>query len=123
MSWSATTSSARPTRTGPSSLVNLYAAMPSLHVAWAAWCAAAVVIATRTRWRHLAWLYPAATTLVVLASANHFVLDAVAGLAITTLGLLATRAYRPPDTADPDPGPGGSVSAPPGQESRSLAAR
>jgi uncharacterized membrane protein YbhN (UPF0104 family) len=76
---------------GPDSLVNLYAAMPSLHVAWAAWCAAAVVIATRGRWRHLAWLYPAATTLVVLASANHFVLDAAAGLAVMTLGLLATR--------------------------------
>jgi PAP2 superfamily len=76
---------------GPDHLVNLYAAMPSLHVAWAAWCAAAVVIATRTRWRHLAWLYPAATTFVVLASANHFVLDAAAGLAVMTLGLLATR--------------------------------
>lgn len=77
---------------GPDRLVNLYAAMPSLHVAWAAWCAAAVVLATRTRWRHLAWLYPAATTLVVLASANHFVLDVAAGLAVMTLGLLAARA-------------------------------
>jgi hypothetical protein len=74
---------------GPDGLVNLYAAMPSLHVAWAAWCAAAVVIATRGRWRHLAWLYPAATTFVVLASANHFVLDVAAGLAVMTLGLLA----------------------------------
>ena len=108
---------------GPDSLVNLYAAMPSLHVAWAAWCAAAVVTATRTRWRYLAWLYPAATTLVVLASANHFLLDAVAGLAITTLGLLATRAHRPPDTAEPDPRPGSSAPAPAGQESRPLAAR
>jgi hypothetical protein len=77
---------------GPDRLVNLYAAMPSLHVAWAAWCAAAVVLATRSRWRHLAWLYPAATTLVVLASANHFVLDVAAGLAVMTLGLLAARA-------------------------------
>jgi PAP2 superfamily len=55
---------------GPDSLVNLYAAMPSLHVAWAAWCAAAIVAATRGRWRHLAWLYPAATTFVVLATAT-----------------------------------------------------
>jgi hypothetical protein len=77
---------------GPDSLVNLYAAMPSLHVAWAAWCAAAVVIATRSRWRHLAWLYPAATTFVVLASANHFVLDVIAGLAVMFLGLLAAGA-------------------------------
>jgi hypothetical protein len=75
---------------GATSLVNLYAAMPSLHVAWAAWCALAVVTASRGRWRHLAWLYPAATTLVVLASANHFLLDAGGGLAVASLGLLAT---------------------------------
>jgi hypothetical protein len=81
---------------GPDSLVNLYAAMPSLHVAWAAWCAAAVVLATRSRWRHLAWLYPAATTFVVLATANHFVLDVAAGLAVMALGLLATRGIPVP---------------------------
>ncbi len=75
---------------GATSLVNLYAAMPSLHVAWAAWCALAVIAASRGRWRHLAWLYPAATTLVVLASANHFLLDAVGGIAVAGLGMLAT---------------------------------
>jgi len=74
---------------GAASLANLYAAMPSLHVAWAAWCAAALVVATRSRWRHLAWFYPAATTLVVLASANHFLLDAVGGLAVAGVGVLA----------------------------------
>jgi hypothetical protein len=56
--------------------VNLYAAMPSLRVAWATRCAVAVITATRSRWRHLAWLYPSATVLVVLDSANHFLLDA-----------------------------------------------
>jgi hypothetical protein len=76
---------------GVTSAVNLYAAMPSLHICWAAWCAAAVVTATRSRWRHLAWLYPAATTFVVLASANHFVLDVIGGLTIAALGLAATR--------------------------------
>jgi hypothetical protein len=75
---------------GATSLVNLYAAMPSLHVAWAAWCAAAVVTTTRGRWRHLAWIYPAATTLVVLVSANHFLLDVTGGLAVAGLGMLAT---------------------------------
>jgi hypothetical protein len=75
---------------GATSLVNLYAAMPSLHVAWAAWCAAAIVTTTRSRWRHLAWLYPSATTLVVLASANHFLLDAAGGLALAGLGMLIT---------------------------------
>jgi hypothetical protein len=75
---------------GPASLINLYAAMPSLHVAWAAWCAIAIVITTRSRWRYLAWLYPAATAFVVLVSANHFVLDVAAGLAIAVLGVVAT---------------------------------
>jgi hypothetical protein len=78
---------------GATSLVNLYAAMPSLHVAWAAWCALAVITASRGWWRHLAWFYPAATTLVVLASANHFLLDAVGGIAVAGLGMLA--AIRP----------------------------
>jgi PAP2 superfamily protein len=71
--------------------------MPSLHVAWAAWCAAALVAATRSRWRHLAWLYPAATTFVVLATANHFLADAATGLAVTALGLLAARVRTRPD--------------------------
>ena len=73
-----------------SRLADLYAAMPSLHVAWATWCAFAVVSVTRARWRHLAWLYPAATTFVVLATANHFLLDTIGGAAITGLGLLCT---------------------------------
>src|SRR6266852_803773 len=94
---------------GPDSLVNLYAAMPSLHVAWAAWCAAALVAATRGRWRHLAWLYPAATTLDVLATANHFLADAAAGLAITALGLLAARAATRPGAASPARGPGAAA--------------
>jgi len=86
---------------GATSLVNLYAAMPSLHVAWAAWCATSIVITTRSRWRHLAWAYPAATTLVVLASANHFLLDAAGGLAVTGLGMLA--ASRPAGGGPPCP--------------------
>jgi hypothetical protein len=74
---------------GATGLVNLYAAMPSLHVAWAAWCATAIVITTGTWWRHLAWLYPGATILVVLASANHFLLDTAGGIAVAGLGVLA----------------------------------
>jgi hypothetical protein len=79
--------------------VNLYAVMPSLHVAWATWCAVAVITATRSRWRHLAWLYPTATVLVALASANHFLLDAAGGLAVLGLSLLVTagKQRRPCD--------------------------
>ena len=76
---------------GVTGAANLYAAMPSLHICWASWCAVAVVAATRSRWRHLAWLYPGATTFVVLATANHFLLDVAGGLAVTALGLAAGR--------------------------------
>lgn len=69
-------------------LVNLYAAMPSLHVAWALWCAVAVVLALRSPWRHLAWLYPCWTTFVVVATANHYLLDAAAGAALAGVFLL-----------------------------------
>jgi hypothetical protein len=49
------------------------------------------------------WAWPvAATTLVVLATANHF-LDAAAGLAITALGLLFARTTTRPDTAGSQP--------------------
>src|SRR4029079_18693462 len=67
----------------PSGLIDLYAALPSLHVAWAVWCALAVIAAGRTWRRGLALAYPAATTLVVLTTANHYVLDAVAGAGLT----------------------------------------
>jgi hypothetical protein len=57
---------------------NMYASMPSLHVAWATWCALAlwpVVRAPLTRAALVA--YPAVTLFVVVATANHYVLDAV----------------------------------------------
>ncbi len=93
---------------GVTGAANLYAALPSLHVCWATWCAVAVVTATRSRWRYLAWLYPAATTFVVLASANHFVLDVAGGVAVTALGLAASRfplhrARRPAPVPAPVP--------------------
>jgi hypothetical protein len=75
---------------GSGTLVNNFAAMPSLHVGWALWCAAALVATISTRWRHLAWLYPAATTFVVLGTGNHYVLDAVGGLVVLGIGIAAT---------------------------------
>jgi hypothetical protein len=60
---------------------NELAALPSLHIAWAAWCTLAVWQATRRAWaRTLAILYPCVTTFAVLSTGNHFVLDVLAGL-------------------------------------------
>ncbi len=69
-------------------LVNLYAAMPSLHVAWACWVAWAISATTRSRWRLLTWCYPVLTTMVVLATANHYLLDAVAGAVTLVLVII-----------------------------------
>ena len=72
---------------GVSGLVNDLAAMPSMHVGWALWCAVVIVTTVRHRLRHLAWLYPIATTLVVVVTANHYVLDAVGGVLVVGLPL------------------------------------
>lgn len=73
--------------------VNLYAAMPSLHVGWALWAALAVSVAAAHRSRHLAWIYPALTGIVVIATGNHYVLDVVAALALV-LGCAAVCRAR-----------------------------
>lgn len=74
----------------PPKFVNDTAAMPSLHVGWALWCAATIVGVTAGRWRYLAWLYPVMTTLVVLGTGNHFLLDAVGGATVLGIGLALT---------------------------------
>lgn len=72
-------------------LANLYAAMPSLHVAWSFWCALTVVLLNRSAWKHVAWLYPLIMTLVVIGTANHYVLDGVAGVAYTVVAVVFAR--------------------------------
>ena len=78
----------------PSGLIDIYAALPSLHVAWAVWCGLAVVAAARTRRRWLALIYPALTTIVVLTTANHYVLDALAGAGLTLSAVALSRLVR-----------------------------
>jgi membrane-associated phospholipid phosphatase len=63
-----------------------YASMPSLHVAWAVWCALALYPVVRHRVpRVLVAAYPVMTTLVVVATGNHYFLDAVAGTLLACL--------------------------------------
>lgn len=78
---------------GVEGFINDLAAMPSLHVGWAVWCAVAIVSVLRSPWRHLAWLYPLFTTVVVVATANHYLLDAVAGT-VVVLGALYACGLR-----------------------------
>jgi membrane-associated phospholipid phosphatase len=70
------------------SQANQLAAMPSLHMAWAAWCGLALWRISRRRWvRALALLYPCLTALAVLATGNHFVLDIFGGLLALALAV------------------------------------
>lgn len=72
-------------------VANLYAAVPSLHVGWAAWCALAVWMVFRHSKPWLAWavwIYPVITSLVVIATANHYLLDAPAGVLVLAFGAL-----------------------------------
>jgi hypothetical protein len=81
---------------GPlASSANQLAAMPSLHMAWAAWCALAVWRISERRWvRVLAVSYPCLTAFAVLATGNHFVLDLLGGLATLAVALLVLAAPR-----------------------------
>jgi hypothetical protein len=59
---------------------NQLAAMPSLHISWAAWSAFAVwQVFRHRRGAVVVWVYPAVTCVAVMATANHFLLDVVAG--------------------------------------------
>jgi hypothetical protein len=64
------------------------AAMPSLHIAWACWCALALWrLSDRPLVRALAVFYPCLTTVVVLATGNHFLLDVLGGLGAIALSV------------------------------------
>lgn len=76
-----------------SSLTNQFAALPSLHVGWAVLVAVVCVSASTTRWAWLWVLHPVATVAVVVATGNHYWLDAAAGAALVGVALVA--AHRP----------------------------
>ena len=63
---------------------NQLCALPSLHIAWATWCSIAVWHMTQRRsLRAIAVAYPFVTTFAVMATGNHYLLDAMSGAAIT----------------------------------------
>ena len=65
------------------------AAMPSIHVAYAVVTASGIAATAGNRWaRRAAPAYPPLVALVVFATANHYLLDALAG------GILAAAALR-----------------------------
>ncbi|MEU9029826.1 phosphatase PAP2 family protein [Streptomyces sp. NPDC048383] len=102
---------------GLGSFTNQYAAMPSLHVGWALWCGVLLWRHARTPLvRALGIAYPVLTTVVVMGTANHYFLDAVAGAAVMGAGALIARrllALRDPAGTGTDATPDAAPDAAP----------
>ena len=96
---------------------NQFAAMPSMHIGWSTVGAAMLAVAI-PRWRRvplgplLGLLHVGLMTLTVMATGNHYLLDAVGGWLIVLAALLVARAL--PGWRNPRRAPRGFV---PGQAS------
>ncbi|MEV4260802.1 phosphatase PAP2 family protein [Kribbella sp. NPDC049584] len=66
---------------------NQFAAMPSLHVGWAALIALSMILITRSRWRWLWLLHPIITFSVVVVTGNHYWLDGIVALLLLAASL------------------------------------
>jgi hypothetical protein len=104
-----------------SEVSNQYAAMPSVHCAWALWCACALVPRLKYGWaKALAALYPVATVTAIVVTANHYIIDAPAGFLVLGLGYAlaraATRAGRGPAIAEARSGVAATPDEPPDDE-------
>ncbi|MEA2528143.1 MAG: hypothetical protein QOF73_5370 [Thermomicrobiales bacterium] len=77
------------------STVNVYAAMPSMHVAWSVIAAALFwAVARRRRWATvIAIVHPSLMALAVIATANHYVIDVVAGLTVLLAAICLARLW------------------------------
>jgi hypothetical protein len=76
-----------------SRLYDPIAAMPSIHITYAVVTAAGIVQTSRSPLaKTLAPAYPPAVAFVIFATANHYVLDALAGAALGLAGLRLARA-------------------------------
>jgi hypothetical protein len=83
----------------PTMFTNQYAALPSLHVGWdlvigLALAAALGAGGRRRRWRWVALFMPAAMVVAVVLTANHYLVDAVAGAALTGACWLGVGRYH-----------------------------
>ncbi len=65
-----------------------FAAMPSIHIGWAAVVSFGIVAASTSRWRWLALLHLALTFFVVAATGHHWWLDGFVALALLGIGLV-----------------------------------
>ncbi|MFJ4936213.1 bifunctional glycosyltransferase 87/phosphatase PAP2 family protein [Streptomyces pseudovenezuelae] len=78
-------------------LTNQYAAMPSLHFGWSLWCGVVIaVIAPRWWMKGLGLLHPLFTVSAIVATGNHWVLDAVGGAVVVAGGFGLSYLFQGP---------------------------
>ena len=96
------------------SLGNQYAAMPSLHAADALIVGYCVALSCRSLWAKALWaIWPLWVWFCVVATANHYIVDVLAGITVAVVSLFATagasklfrrrssRAVEPPSVDPP----------------------
>ena len=102
----------------PPAFVNQYAAMPSLHVGWDLLVGLAILAAATATWlRVVGALMPVLMVLATIATANHYLLDAIAGIVFALAGLwiaLVVEKHRKP--MDSTPGRDRHAAAPPPEQ-------
>lgn len=80
---------------------NAYGSMPSLHLAWAVWVALTVMTMTsKPVWRALGWAHVAMTSIVVIITGNHYLVDLGAGAATALVAWVAVRRTQPQAHSD-----------------------
>ncbi|WP_019067144.1 bifunctional glycosyltransferase 87/phosphatase PAP2 family protein [Streptomyces hokutonensis] len=78
-------------------LTNQYAAMPSLHFGWSLWCGVVIAIIAPKWWmKALGLLHPFFTVSAIVATGNHWVLDAAGGAAVVAAGFGLSYVFQGP---------------------------
>ena len=81
---------------------NPYAAMPSMHVGWSLLVGLTLFGVARRRWlKAAAAAHPVLMTVTVVATGNHYLLDAVAGAAIALFALALVRRHASRSQSQP----------------------
>ena len=73
-------------------MVNPYAAVPSMHIAFSLMVAVAAINLVRSAWARLLWsIYPLTVFFVIVVTANHFWFDAALGAMVACLAAVSAH--------------------------------
>ncbi|MFD5566539.1 bifunctional glycosyltransferase 87/phosphatase PAP2 family protein [Streptomyces cadmiisoli] len=85
-------------------LTNQYAAMPSLHFGWSLWCGVVIAIVAPKAWmKALGLLHPFFTLSAIVATGNHWVLDAAGGALVVGAGFGLAYVFQGPRAREAKP--------------------